>query len=188
MLSLCHQWDGIEMGPSTFTYELADGIMLKLSSREVDGLVGSLRAAGLVPPVTVVGQSSDRILTEDSPFWDRHDGGDANHASPPEWDDPRDLELAVTTYRRLRNKVLVFADLLIDHPGQLLSVDEICAAAPTVFQSDRSIAGSLNGFLKPCRDVDRRFPFYWWEHRPTDYAMRPSVARLFAAARAEVLD
>ena len=176
------------MESSTFTYELADGITLKLSRSEVDRLVESLRTGGFVPPVTVVGHSSDRMLPEDSPLWDRHDGGDANHSNPPEWDDRSDLELAVTTYRRLRNKVLVFTDLLIDHPGQLLSIDEICAAAPTAFQSDRSIAGSLNGFRKPCRDADRRFPFYWWEHRPTDYAMKPSVARLFAAARAEVFD
>jgi hypothetical protein len=169
-----------------FTYALGDGVVLQLERAEVERLVQELQKDGWAPAGAVVARTVERLLDDDSPLWSNHSGGAANHVTPPEWDEGSDLPLAIETYGRLKNKVRVFMDLLIDHPGQLLSVDEICAAAPTVFASDRSIAGSLNGFLRPCRDADRRFPFYWWENRPTDYAMKESVARLFAAARDEV--
>jgi hypothetical protein len=46
----------------------------------------------------------------------------------------------------------------------------------------RSVAGSLNGLLRPCRDANRRFPFHWWAGgtRPIHYAMKVSVS--FAVA------
>lgn len=171
------------MTAPAFTFELGDGATLHLQETQLSRLLDDLRIQGLMPTPVAEPTSPTRALGEDDPRWEDHSGGAANHIDPPEWDENTDLAPAVQVYSHLPPKTRAFHDLLVDNPGQMLSVDDICAAAPHLFNNHRSIAGCLNGYLKSCREVDRRFPFYWWAHTPTDYAMKPSVARLFAAAR-----
>ncbi|MGH3395952.1 MAG: DUF6416 domain-containing protein [Streptosporangiaceae bacterium] len=75
---------------------------------------------------------------------------------------------------------------MVDHPGQLLSVPELARITEGRLSSSRVIAGALSGYGRWCKQVNRRFPFEWWEHSeggPTTYAMRPTVASLFRRAR-----
>jgi hypothetical protein len=166
-----------------FRFDLDQGAALHLERSQVNRLLDQLRAQGLLPDPVAEPLDSRRTLEEEDPRWGHHSGSRANHIDPPEWDEHSDLELAAKAYGHLSRKVRVFTDLLIDHPGRMLSADEICAAVPDVFENHRAIAGCLNGYLKPCRVANRRFPFYWWDNTPTDYAMKLGVARLLAVAR-----
>ena len=47
-------------------------------------------------------------------------------------------------------------------------------------------AATENGLYRSHQASGRRYPFYWWEGRPTRYAMKPSVAVLFRQARANL--
>jgi hypothetical protein len=122
------------------------------------------------------------VLAGGHPAWDRHSGG-AGHDGT-EWTAP-DRELAEAFYLALRGKAKVFFDLLLDRPGQQLSVDDLVAASGGAFTSSFSIAGAINGLRKPHQASGRRYPFYWWEGTPTRYAVKPEVAALFSAARSK---
>lgn len=127
------------------------------------------------------GDGAVRILDDAHPFWEVHSGSSAGY-DDPEWSE-RDVRVAEAFYRSTKGKARVFLDLLIDHPGELLEPDTIIEARPDTFTSSYSVAGAING-LRLARDAaGRRFPFYWWQGPPARYAMKPSVAALFAAAR-----
>jgi len=121
---------------------------------------------------------------DDHQIWSSHSGGSGHYANP-EWE-REDFDPAEAYYAQVRGKAKVFLDLLIDHPGQRLSTDQIRRLAPDVFDNDYAIAGSIKGLAKPTFSSGRRYPFYWWKARPTSYAMKPGVAALFAAARDRV--
>jgi hypothetical protein len=60
------------------------------------------------------------------------------------------------------------------------------AAADSTSTTRHAIAGSLAQLNRPHRDSGRRLPFYWWAGANGEaslYGMKPSVARLFQAAR-----
>ncbi len=120
------------------------------------------------------------ILDDNHSTWEQHSGGDGHYG--PEWKS-EDLAAAEAFYVSISGKAKVFMDLLIDHPGQLLDVDRICALHPDVFDGSSSIAGSLSGLHQAHEASGRRYPFYWWEGSPTSYSMKPLVANLFYRAR-----
>ncbi|MGH4013998.1 MAG: DUF6416 domain-containing protein [Pseudonocardiaceae bacterium] len=127
-----------------------------------------------------VAQAS-HVLDDDHPLWDQHTGLDG-HRVEPEWA-ASDLKRAQAFYQRVGGKAKVFLDLLVDYPGRLLTVDELCELSGAVFSGSRSIAGAINGLYRPHQSSGRRYPFYWWAGNPTRYAMKPSVATLFHQAR-----
>lgn len=124
--------------------------------------------------------SANATLAEDHTLWDRRSGG-AGH-DEPEWA-AGDEKLAETFYDSLGGKAKIFFDLLLDRPGTQLSVDDLIDASGGVFASSFSIAGAINGLRLPREAARRRYPFAWWEGTPTRYAVKPSVAGLFDAAR-----
>ncbi|MGN9780589.1 DUF6416 domain-containing protein [Nonomuraea sp. ZG12] len=89
-------------------------------------------------------------------------------------------------YQPIEDKTKIFFDLLIDHPGRQLSVDDICRLTDDVFSGSHSIAGAISGLHRSYQASGRRYPFYWWEGQPTCYAMKPGVAKLFLQARDSV--
>lgn len=122
------------------------------------------------------------VLAEDHPMWDHHSGGDRHHGHP--WVMPDAIDDARSTRRYLPAKASAFFELLLSEPGRLFTSEEIVDAIDTL-KSPAAVAGSLNGFVKPTNDNGRPFPFYWWEGadgKPTRYAIRPSVAKVFIAA------
>lgn len=126
------------------------------------------------------------VLPDGHPLWEQHTGLDG-HRDYPEWGADSDLADAEAFYQPVRGKAKVFLDLLIDHPGRLLTVDDLChLAGGDVFSGPRSIAGAINGLYRSHQASGRRYPFYWWEGRPTRYAMKLSVAELFRRARANL--
>ncbi|NRQ30702.1 hypothetical protein HII36_02470 [Nonomuraea sp. NN258] len=125
------------------------------------------------------------MLSDDHPLWEHHTGLDG-HRDYPEWDPETDLAAAQAFYQPIKSQAKIFFDLLIDHPGQQLSVDDIRRLTGDVFSGPRSVAGSISGLYRSHQASGRRYPFYWWEGQPTCYAMKPSVAELFRRARNSV--
>jgi hypothetical protein len=126
------------------------------------------------------GRRTARVLGDDHPYWERHTGLEGHRGQ--EWE-PADSAQAEAFYAVIAGKARVFIDLLIDHPGQLLAVDDICRLRPDDFSGSRSIAGALNGLRTAHLASGRRYPFYWWAGSPTHYGMKPLVAALFGQAR-----
>jgi hypothetical protein len=125
--------------------------------------------------------SASLVLDDEHPLWDQHSGLDG-HRVDPEWA-TGDLKHVQAFYELVGGKAKVFLDLLIDHPGWLLTVDELCELSDGVFSGSRSVAGAINGLCRAHRSSGRRYPFYWWAGNPARYAMKPSVALLFHQAR-----
>lgn len=127
-------------------------------------------------------------LADDDSVWDQHSGG-AGHRGA-EWEDD-DGALAEAFYSALPENTRFIFDLLMDHPGELLTADWIATqtsgrrTAGARPMGRRSVASSLTATAQPRADSGRRLPFYWWRdnHGPSRYAMKPSVARLFRNAR-----
>ncbi|MDA3645103.1 DUF262 domain-containing protein [Saccharopolyspora indica] len=131
----------------------------------------------------VVGEPADKVLADDDPYWDRHSGRDG-HRDHPEWDPGADIAVAEAFYQPVSGKAKVFLDLLIDHPGQLLSVDDLRQmAGDEIFSGAHAVAGAITALAQPQRVSGRRYPYYWWQGEPARYAMKPSVAELFQQAR-----
>ena len=160
---------------------LAHGVDLVLAETGVARLLEQLNQAVATSAPGPLGV----VLDDDHPLWDRHSGGSGHEG--PEWgtDDDNDAE---AFYARLGGKAKVFFDLLLDQPGRQLTVDELIALSNGVFTSSFSIAGAINGLRLAYEASGRRYPFYWWEGNPTRYAVKPSVADLFNAARAKMGD
>jgi hypothetical protein len=125
------------------------------------------------------------FLPDDHPLWDRHSGL-VGHSRHPEWDAATDLPRAETFYRPIAGKAKVLLDLFIDNGGYQLDVNQIIDLTSQTFANNKSIAGSINGMRLAHEVSGRRYPFYWWEGEPAQYAMKPSVADLFRRARANV--
>jgi hypothetical protein len=121
------------------------------------------------------------ILDDEDPMWDQHAGLEG-HRRKPEWtaDDQQDVR---TFYENVRGKGKIFLDILIDHPGHVLSVDELCALSKGNFTGSHSVAGAVSGLYRAYDSSEHRYPFYWWSGNPTTYAMKPIVAALFDHAR-----
>lgn len=122
------------------------------------------------------------ILRDDDPMWSLHSGGDRH--TGPDWTE-HDQRIA-QTQDRLPPLTAVFHDTLVDHPGWVLSVEDLADFTQGRLANSRVIAGALSGYGKWCERLNRRFPFYWWERangESTQYAMPPKVSRLFREAR-----
>ena len=165
------------------TIHIAQGIDLLVDDAAAASLTEQLSAAGFLPG-DATRRASPEQFDDDHQIWSSHSGGSGHYANP-EWN-IADAASAEAFYAEVRGKTKVFLDLLIDHPGRRLSTDQIRRMAPDVFGSDYAIAGSIKGLAIPTASSGRRYPFYWWKARPTSYAMKPSVAALFAAARDRV--
>lgn len=164
------------------TLRLSDSLTLRVDDDTAAALATQLGAAGFgLDTETSATGVGDEAFSDDHVIWSRHTGG-SGHFAEPEWT-AADGQEAESFYAAVQGKARVFFDLLIDRPGQRLSTDDIRRLAPGVFGNDHSIAGSVNGLSKAKDASGRRYPFYWWQERPTRYAMKPSVAELFANAR-----
>jgi len=169
------------------TLTLTPTMTIRVDDETAAALASQLDASGFHAHLDLTSTSPDREkFGEDHVIWGRHTGG-SGHYAQPEWR-LGDDEVAEAYYAAVHGKAKVFFDLLIERPGQRLSTDDIRRLAPGVFGNDHAIAGSVKGLSKPQRACGRRYPFYWWQDRPTRYSMKPSVAELFAGARARLGD
>lgn len=168
---------------TVITVSLAGDSQLTMSETDAQELVERIQRAlrEVPPPIDGPIPGTNLTLHDAHPLWEQHTGLEGH--TGPEWDPQADLERAEAFYRYVANKAKVFLDLLIDSPGAMLDVDEICRRSNGVFTSSRSIAGSITGLVKPHGESGRRYPFYWWAGNPTRYGMKPSVAALFHQAR-----
>jgi hypothetical protein len=171
---------------SQIVVSLGEGLELRLSQHWARRIQAQL-SEGLErrTSATELAESRMLILPDDHPLWEQHTGL-GGHRDHPEWAIESDLHLAQAFYEPVDGKAKVLLDILIDHPGQQLSVDDICAKANGVFTGSRSIAGAINGLRRSYEVSGRRYPFYWWEGRPARYAMKTSVASLFRQARSDL--
>lgn len=120
------------------------------------------------------------ILEDDHPKWSRESGGHEG----PEWV-PGDKDLAATQDQLPANTYLIH-QVLVDHPGQMLSVPELIELTGGRFRNAQAVAAVFGGYSAWCKQHDRILPFSWWKGRngePTRYAMKPKVAALFGEAR-----
>ena len=155
------------------------GIGLLLSRADATSVAAQLADAGIAVQESVPGQA--RVIGDDHPIWSLHSGGTRHDG--PDWG-PGDEQLAEAQYR-LPPLTAKFHRALTDHPGELLSVEDLDLLTDGALSSSRVIAGALAGYVQWCERLDRRFPFYWWEGRDGQsarYAMQPRVAALFRAA------
>lgn len=155
------------------------GIGLLLGRADAASVAAQLAEAG----ITAAGSPPDQalIIGDDHPMWSLHSGGPRHDA--PDWG-PGDERLAEAQYR-LPPLTAKFHHALMNHPGELLSVEDLERLTDGALSSSRVIAGALAGYVQWCERLDRRFPFYWWEGhdgQSTRYAMQPRVADLFRAA------
>jgi hypothetical protein len=155
-------------------------IGLLLTRADAASVAAQLAEEGVAADAAVAGGA--KIIGDDHPMWSLHSGG-ARHDGP-DWKS-EDAHLA-EAQGRLPRLTRVFHDALVDHPGQVLSVEDLAVATSGELASSRVIAGALSGYVQWCERIDRRFPFYWWEGRDGEssrYAMQPRVAALFRSAR-----
>lgn len=155
------------------------GVGLLLSRGDAASVVAQLADAGIAAAASAPDQAL--IIGDDHPMWSLHSGGSRHDA--PDWG-PGDKHLAEAQYR-LPPLTAKFHRALMDHPGELLSVEDLALLTDGALSNSRVIAGALAGYVQWCERLDRRFPFYWWEGgdgQSTRYAMQPRVAALFRAA------
>lgn len=159
------------------------GVELRVGAADAASIAAQLASAGVMAaPVTANTPDGVMVIGDEHPMWEIHSGGSRHDG--PDWG-PDDRPLA-ESQDRLPRLTRIFHDALVDHPGQLLSVEDLARVTGDELASSRVIAGALSGYVQWCERLDRRFPFYWWEGRDgssTRYAMQPRVATLFAAAR-----
>jgi Family of unknown function (DUF6416) len=152
------------------------GLSLTMSHADAASVAAQLARAGVVAAGDVPG--AVMIISDDHPMWQLHSGGERHEG--PDWR-PGDESLAATQ-SQLPRVTAMFHKALVDHPGQLMSVEDLAAGTGGALSSARVISGALAGYVNWCEKLDRRFPFYWWEGRnreSTKYAMQPRVAALF---------
>lgn len=163
--------------PDTITLDLSPGVTLVLDHAVAvqahERLSAALDDQGLTVPL---------VLDDSHPAWDRHSGGSGHDG--PEWR-PKDQADAEAFYAHLRGKAKLFYDTLLDRPGRQLSVDDLVTLTNGELKNQFSVAGAINGLRLAYEASGRRYPFYWWEGTPSRYAIKPSVAALFNAARAK---
>lgn len=160
------------------------GITLLMSRGEAAAMAAQLAEVGITAEPAV--DDNVMVIGDDHPMWKLHSGGDSHNG--PDWG-PGDEQLAQGQYR-LPPLTAVFHDVLVDHPGQLLSVEDLRRITNDALSSRHVIAGALSGYSQWCTRLNRRFPFYWWEGRDGEssrYAMQARVAALFRASRLGIL-
>jgi uncharacterized protein DUF6416 len=161
------------------TVTVAQGVELHMEDDVAESLLAQLKSTlgGDTPGGMLVSRDPEAVtIRDDHPLWEQHSGLQGHRGR--EWDQSDTAE-AEAFYLATGGKAKIFLDLLIDHPGELLDVERICALRPDTFSGSRSIAGALNGLYRAHQASGRRYPFYWWAGSPSRYAMKPSVARLF---------
>lgn len=161
----------------TITLALSPGVTLVLDHAVAVQAHDRLTAALQDPE-----RSDPLVLADDHPSWSRHSGGTGHDGR--EWL-PKDSADAEAFYAQLRGKAKLFFDSLLDRPGRQLSVDDLVAVTDGELKNQFSVAGAINGLRLAYEASGRRYPFYWWEGTPARYAVKPSVAALFNAARAK---
>jgi hypothetical protein len=130
-----------------------------------------------------IGMVAPVVLGEDDLMWQHHSGG-SRHTGMP-WSEGSAVDDAAHILDHINSLMLgKLFDLVRSEPGRTFTPDEIIEVLPE-FTSAKAVAGALNGFVLPCEKTRRPFPFFWWEGvngSPSRYAVRPSVAKTFAAA------
>src|SRR5437868_3732018 len=124
------------------TVTLAPGISLLLDEQVAEALRRQLGAGAVKPGATGGRQEPGptapaEVLADEHPLWKRHTGLEGHRGE--EWRWPEDAARAETFYATIGGKAKVFLDLLIDRPGQLVDVEDICALRPAAFSGSRSI-------------------------------------------------
>ncbi|MFD3481595.1 DUF6416 domain-containing protein [Streptomyces sp. NPDC058665] len=126
-------------------------------------------------------------LTETDPRWAGHSGGEGHYGL--EWG-PEDLERAAVFVAELAPQALQLFEYLLRNPGREIHCTELAAkalAGSDDLDPARRIAGVLSGMSRAHGNSGRRYPFSWWEAPEAGggatYAVRPSVAAVFLAAR-----
>jgi hypothetical protein len=158
-------------------------VSITMSPADAASVAAQIAAANI--GARPAGQEGVRLIGDDDLMWEHHDGG-PRHREPDWTADDRPL---ARTQDRLPPLTAIFHKALVDHPGQILSVEELAAITDGKLANSRVIAGAISGYVKWCERLGRRFPFYWWEGRngqSAEYAMQPRVAALFQAARGEL--
>ncbi|WP_368732987.1 DUF6416 domain-containing protein [Streptomyces alkaliphilus] len=127
-------------------------------------------------------------LNETDPRWGEHTGGEG-HTAAPEWG-PEDLERAAVFLTELAPQARQVFEYLLRTPGRMVHCTELVDEAlggPNEKGPASRVAGVLSGMNKACGESGRRYPFYWWKapegSTGATYAVRPSVAAVFLAAR-----
>ncbi|MDX2759817.1 DUF6416 domain-containing protein [Streptomyces europaeiscabiei] len=126
-------------------------------------------------------------LTEADPRWAEHSGEEGHDG--PEWG-PEDLERAAVFLAELAPQALRVFEHLLRNPGREFHctelMDETLGGSNDVDPARRT-AGVLSGMSKAHGNSARRYPFSWWVAPKggagATYAVRPSVAAVFLAAR-----
>src|SRR6516162_3724106 len=98
-------------------------------------------------------------------------------------------------YASLHGYTKLFIDLLIDHPGEGIDVDQITAyiaqhsTKGNHVPNRLSVAASVTPIKRKCRTLGRPVPYDWWpgaNGAASVYAIRPTTARLFRDARIKI--
>nr|WP_221645860.1 DUF6416 domain-containing protein [Streptomyces sp. SID7804] len=127
-------------------------------------------------------------LAEDDPRWAEHSGGEGHHDAP-QWR-PEDVERAAVFLAGIAPQARQVLEYLLRSPGRTVHctelVDEVLGGQGAGDPA-RRVAGVLSGMSKERAHSGRRYPFHWWEATEggtgATYAVRPSVAAVFLAAR-----
>ncbi|MGC9539966.1 DUF6416 domain-containing protein [Streptomyces sp. UG1] len=100
------------------------------------------------------------------------------------------MERAAVFLEELAPQALQVFEYLLRNPGREIHCTELVDKAlggPNGVDSARRVAGVLSGMSKARSNSERRYPFSWWEAPEggagATYAVRPSVAAVFLAAR-----
>ncbi|MDX3749632.1 DUF6416 domain-containing protein [Streptomyces sp. AK08-02] len=127
-------------------------------------------------------------LAETDPRWARHSGKEG-HYGAPEWG-PGDLARAAAFLAELAPGALQVFEYLLRNPGREVHCTELVDKAlggPNEADAAYRVAGVLKGMSKAHSVSERRLPIPWWEapegSTGATYAVRPSVAAVFLAAR-----
>ncbi len=160
------------------------------------GIAEEVSAAGQLSPQSETNAAGEdqtipsalgRPIADDDPMWSMY-SGEARRYEGPQWG-PGDESLARMLEDRLTPFTAAFHRALVDHPGRLLSVedlDKLTEGTRTHLHNNRVIAGAVAGYAHWCDSIDRRFPFCWWEGRngaSARYAMQTRIAKLFRDTR-----
>jgi hypothetical protein len=156
---------------------------------KIDGPIwlpaSALASVGIVAVPRTASPTDLRVLPEAHPMWDVASGG-SREMDGAMWDDPPRLHSASVLAAGIRRMLAGdFFDLIRSEPGRLFSVAEILDRCPGIYTNARALAGSMNGFRRFTEPEGLVYPFHWWKGRnenSTLYAIRPSVAAVFAAA------
>lgn len=148
---------------------------------------GSRAGGKMRVQIPSLGANVTVYLAEDDGRWVTH-SGEAGHYGT-EWG-PADLERAAVFLGELAPQALHVFEYLLRNPGRRIHCTELVHMALNgADDADpaRRIAGVLSGMSKAHDNSERRYPFVWWEapqgRAGATYAVRPSVAAVFLAAR-----